>query len=294
MRVLIMGGDGMLGHRLLLHLRDRCHVRATLHRRIESYGDFGIFRATDCYDDVDTQNASRLRWVLHDFRPDFVVNCIGIVKQRDEARLSIPSIETNALFPHVLAREATAVGARIVQMSTDCVFSGQKGNYTEEDIADADDLYGRTKYLGELSLPGCVTLRTSIIGRELSRKRNLLEWFLSQRGQVAGYRKVLFSGFTTVELSRVVERLMVNWPPLPGVYHVSSQPIDKFSLLNLIKDRLNLDIRIQPDDRIVCDRSLDSSRFRQQFGYHPPTWEAMIGELGEDVAQPFYGGTVSR
>jgi dTDP-4-dehydrorhamnose reductase len=167
----------------------------------------------------------------------------------------------------------------MVHMSTDCVFSGKKGNYKETDSADAEDLYGRTKYLGEVSDSRCITLRTSIIGKELSRKQGLLEWFLSQRGSVHGFKNAVFSGFTTLEMSRIIEKILVEYPGKGGLYHVSSAPINKLDLLTLIKRKMGLDIEIIPEEEPRVDRSLDSTRFRTEFNYTPPTWEEMIGEL---------------
>ena len=221
--------------------------------------------------------------MLTDYHPDAVVNAIGIVKQLPEASESIPSIEINALFPHRLALLCKDINARMIHLSTDCVFSGEKGNYKESDISDADDLYGRTKFLGEVTEKHCLTLRTSMIGPELSRKKNLLEWFLSQKGTVNGYKKVIFSGFTTLELSRIIENMILNYPEANGIYHVSSEPISKFDLLSLIKEGLKLSIEIIPDESTVCDRSLDSIKFRREFGYTPPTWGEMVSELCEDI-----------
>ena len=163
-------------------------------------------------------------------------------------------------------------------------FPGTKGNYREEDPSDAVDLYGKSKYLGEVNEQHCITLRTSMIGRELSRKKSLLEWFLAQKGSIKGFKKAIFSGFTTQELSRIIEIILKQNPTASGIYHVSSKPISKYDLLSLIKDRLQLPIKIIPDESFVCDRSLDSSRFRQEFNYNPPTWEKMVEELCEGMS----------
>ena len=172
----------------------------------------------------------------------------------------------------------------MIHLSTDCVFSGKKGNYREDDPSDALDLYGKSKYLGEVNEHHCVTLRTSMIGREIYRKKSLLEWFLAQKGSIKGFKKAIFSGFTTKELSRIIEMILTQYPDASGIYHVSSDPISKFDLLSLIKDGLKLPVEIIPDRSFVCDRSLDSSRFRQEFNYNPPTWEEMIKELCKDIS----------
>ncbi len=283
-RILILGGDGMLGHQLLKHLRSRHDVRVTLRRDLTSYSEFGLFTTGNAYGGVDVRCLGGLMEVLADFHPEAVVNGVGIVKQRPAAKESIPSLEINALFPHKLALVSQAIGARMVHLSTDCVFSGKKGYYEESDLSDAEDLYGRTKYLGEVNASHCLTLRTSMIGRELSRRLNLLEWFLAQRGTVKGFKNAIFSGFTTLEMSRVIEKLLIEHPEASGTYHISSDPISKFDLLMLIKAKMGLPIEVIPDESFRCDRSLDSSKFRKELSYTPPTWEEMIEELIRDIS----------
>lgn len=280
MRILILGGDGMLGHRLLQHFGARHEVHATLRGPLERYAGFGLFHAGNAVGGVDVQDFGTVRTIFAAYRPDAVINATGIVKQRAEAAQALPSIEINALFPHRMAALCADAGTRFVHMSTDCVFSGRKGVYAETDIPDAEDLYGRSKLLGEISEAPCITLRTSIIGRELSRKTGLLEWFLAQRGRtIKGYRRAIFSGFTTHEMARIIDRVLTGSASGHGLYHVSSTAISKFDLLTAIRDRLKLDIAIEPDDNLVCDRSLDSTRFRAAFAYQPPSWETMIDEL---------------
>lgn len=279
MRILVLGGDGMLGHQLLKQLSRAHEVRVTLHRPLSAYAQFGLFNAANARGEVDVRDFSRVVQVHADFQPDAVLNAAGVVKQRVDAKDSILSIEVNSLLPHRLAELCGKAGTRLIHMSTDCVFSGKKGNYSEADAPDAEDLYGRSKLLGEVSGAPCLTLRSSIIGRELSRKTGLLEWFLGERGPVRGFRNVIFSGFTTIEMTRIIERLLTRHPGASGLYHVSSAPISKHDLLVLIRERLELKTDIVPDGDFRCDRSLDSSRFRKAFGYVPPTWEEMVEEL---------------
>jgi len=283
MRILILGGDGMLGHQLFKQLKNNHDVRVTLRQDLAAYKKFKLFSTENTFPGIDVRSLRKLAEVLADFHPDAVVNAVGIVKQLTEASESIPSIEINALFPHRLALLCKEISARMIHLSTDCVFSGKKGNYKESDTSDPDDLYGQTKFLGEVTEKHCLTLRTSMIGQELSRKKNLLEWFLAQNETVQGYRKVVFSGFTTLELSRVIENMILNYPDASGIYHVSSDPISKFDLLSLIKEGLKLPIEIIPDESFACDRSLDSSKFRQEFNYNPPIWEEMVDELCQGI-----------
>lgn len=283
MRILILGGDGMLGHRLLLHLRQRHDVRVTLRGPLADYARHGLFHASNAFDGVDVRIPERIERVVAQFHPEALINATGIVKQRAESKESIVSIEVNALLPHRLAMLCSERGIRLVHMSTDCVFSGKTGNYREEDFPDADDLYGRSKLLGELHEAPCLTLRTSIIGRELSRKTGLLEWFLAQSGSIKGFRNAIFSGFTTNEMARIIERVLTDFPSAHGVYQISSAPISKYELLSLIKSKLGVVTEILPDDAFLCNRSLESIRFRREFGYTPPSWETMIDELAASM-----------
>jgi dTDP-4-dehydrorhamnose reductase len=281
MKVLILGGDGMLGHKLLATLSPDHVVAVTLRQPLPAYEPFGLFNPGNVFPDFDARSAERAVELFARFRPDAVVNCIGIVKQRDEAKDVVASIEINALLPHRLAELCGAAGARLIHIGTDCVFSGRRGGYREADISDAEDLYGRTKYLGEVATPPALTLRTSIIGRELSRKRSLVEWFLAQTGGVRGFRRAIFNGLTTAELSRVIKMVLERFPEAHGLYHVSAEPIDKFSLLHLLREHYRKEIDIAPDETVVIDRSLDSTRFRTEFAYRPPNWPEMIAGLTE-------------
>jgi dTDP-4-dehydrorhamnose reductase len=278
-RILILGGDGMLGHQLLKSLAPRHQVRVTLRQDLESYSSYQLFDKDNAYFGIDVRSFERLAEVVADFRPEAIINAVGIVKQRPTAKESIPSLEINSLLPHRLSVLCKAVGARLVHLSTDCIFSGKKGNYQETDPSDAEDLYGKTKFLGETQDSHCLTLRTSIIGRELSRHKSLLEWFLAQTGTIRGFTKAIYNGFTTLEMSRIIENMLVNHPEASGVYQVSSEPINKYDLLLLFREKLDHMVEIVPDDKFYCDRSLDSTRFRAEFAYTPPTWDAMIEEL---------------
>jgi len=274
----------MLGHRLLREFSPSHETRVTLRQPLEEYRGCGLFDRANSFDQVDARDSVALPGVLDEFRPESVVNAIGVIKQRADAEDSVLSVEVNSLFPHFLARLCESHGARLIHLSTDCVFSGGKGNYSETDVPDPVDMYGFSKLLGEVERPGTITLRTSMIGVELARKTGLVEWFLSQRGKmIKGYRKAIFSGFTTAELARIVGRLLTAHPDATGLYHVSAAPISKFDLLSRLNERLRFDIQIEPDDGFVCDRSLDSRRFQQDFDYTPPSWDKMLDELASEI-----------
>lgn len=279
MRILILGGDGMLGHQLLKYLQPRHETKVTLRQDLNAYFPMGLFHKSNSYDATDIRSFERLVEVFADFQPQAVINAVGIVKQRPDAKESIPSLEINALLPHRLSVLCKGIGARLIHLSTDCVFSGKKGNYLESDPSDAGDLYGKTKYLGEVHEANSLTLRTSIIGRELSRHTSLLDWFLAQTGTVKGFTNAIYTGFTTLEMSRIIEKMLLEFPHASGVYQVSSEPINKYELLLLFREKLGHEIDIISDNTFCCDRSLNSTRFRTEFNYTPPSWSAMIEEL---------------
>ncbi len=231
---------------------------------------------------VDVLARPNFQAVLDDIRPHVVINCIGIIKQLPVAKDPIISITVNSLFPHQLAQACKAIGARLIHISTDCVFAGDKGNYTEDDRPDAIDLYGRSKLLGELDYPPCITLRTSIIGHELKGNHGLVEWFLSQRGKVRGFTRAIYSGFPTIELARIIADYVILNPELTGLYHVSSDPISKYELLKLVAERYGKKIEIEPYADFVLDRSLNSDRFRKATGYKPPSWPELIDMMYRD------------
>ena len=228
---------------------------------------------------VDVENVDHLTRLFAQTRPGVVINCIGLVKQLAEADDPLAAIPINALLPHRLARLCDVAGARLIHMSTDCVFTGAKGMYLEGDASDAKDLYGRSKYLGEVDYPHAVTLRTSIIGHELNSAHGLVGWFLAQHGEVKGFTRAIFSGLPTVELARVIRDFVIPRPELHGVHHVSAQPINKYELLRLVARVYGKTIGVTPDDKLAIDRSLDSSRFRGLTGYAPPAWPELIRSM---------------
>jgi len=228
---------------------------------------------------IDVENHDNLAALFAKVRPDVVINCVGLVKQLSQADDPLSAVPINSMLPHRLARLCALVQARLVHVSTDCVFSGIKGMYVETDAPDARDLYGISKYIGEVDAPHAVTLRTSIIGHELAAPHGLVGWFLAQRSKVKGFRRAIFSGLPTVELVRVVRDVVLRRPELHGVYHVSAAPITKYELLRLIAHEYGKSIEISVDDSVVIDRSLDSSRFQAITGYVPPDWPALIAEM---------------
>ncbi|HWQ43177.1 MAG TPA: SDR family oxidoreductase [Desulfosporosinus sp.] len=289
-KVLILGGSGMLGHTLFRYLSgdSSLDVLATVRSSKELSGWLPTDRLNKVRRDIDIHQTDSLVKVFDEVKPDFVVNCIGIIKQVPEAQDPLVAISTNALLPHRIAMLCSAVGARMIHISSDCVFDGEKGGYLEDDFSNATDLYGRTKFLGEVAYSHCVTLRTSIIGHELKGNYGLVGWFLSKEEKVHGFRKVIYSGFSTVELSRIIHDYVIPNPEISGLYHVSSNPISKYELLKLIAVQYGKKIVIEPEDSFRLDRSLDSSRFRSLTGYNPPTWTEMVRGMYNDYLQGPY------
>lgn len=283
MRILLLGGSGMLGHRLWMNLRKEHEVWVTVRTNGSEFPDAPEFPKQYVRPMVDALYFDQVIRAMASIQPDLVINCIGLIKQQGHiARDPLLSISINAMLPHRVSMLCRTAKIRLIHISTDCVFSGKKGSYLESDQSDAEDLYGRTKFLGEVTYPHCVTLRTSIIGRELKSHLGLIEWFLAQQGSIQGYTRAIYSGFTTDELSRIIMRCVIPNTALSGLYHVSSEPISKYDLLLLARDAFKKQIEIQPDDTVVSDRSLISTRFRETTGYHPPAWRDMIAEMAEN------------
>jgi dTDP-4-dehydrorhamnose reductase len=280
MKVLIFGGSGMLGHKLYQVLSRKSDTYVTVRKNVNYCEKYSLFNPKYTIMDVSVENFNSIVDAIDKSQPEVVVNCIGIVKQSNLVNNPIASISVNSLFPHQLAELCLSKGIRVIQISTDCVFSGNKGNYNEDDIPDATDIYGRTKYLGELNNEGCLTIRTSMIGRELATSHGLLEWFLRQRGKtVSGYSNAIFSGLTTDCLSDVIAMIISKNKELSGVWHIASEPINKYDLLTLIRKIYGLGTEIKRDETVVYNRSLDCSRFREETGFVAPSWVEMIDRM---------------
>lgn len=283
-RVLILGGSGMLGHKLVQRLGSRFETWATVRGDSPSPAASRILDGSRTVTDVRVEALESVARALDQSGATTVVNAVGIIKQLDAAKAAVPSIRVNSLFPHELAAMCAERDARLVHISTDCVFSGERGGYLEDDLPDARDLYGRSKLLGEVvDAPNAITLRTSIVGRELQGALGLFEWFLSQRGgRVRGFSRAIFSGVTTAVLAELIGDLIERPEQLSGLWQVSAAPIDKLTLLIELRDALGIEVEIEPDDSLVIDRSLDSSRFRDETGWTPPAWETMLADLASD------------
>lgn len=290
-RVLILGATGALGHVMLTWLsgREGLEVFGTVRDQEQAGRWFSPDLLNKCLGNVDAFNFNSLIHALATVKPEVVVNCIGIVKQSHLSADPVMSISINSLFPHRLAVACRLGGIRLIQMSTDCVFDGVRGNYREEDPANAVDIYGRTKALGEVTSGGCLTVRTSIICHELRGKLGLLEWFLAQKNQVRGFTRAIFSGFPMITFAKILEEYLLGDLGLTGLYHISAEPIAKYDLLKLVAKQYGKQIDIIPDDNLQVDRSLDSSAFRKITGYTPPSWPELVAEMHQHyLSSTFY------
>ena len=276
----------MLGHKLWQISSERFDTFATVRQDHPNLVEDGRFDPARLRIGVNAQDIETVKQVIEEISPDVIVNCIGVVKQLPSATDPVLTIQVNSLFPHQVAQLSKDYAARLIHLSTDCVFSGRKGMYTENDTPDPTDLYGRSKLLGEVIQQGSLTIRTSMIGREVTKKVGLLEWFLSKDGQrIDGFENVIFSGLSTIALARIIQRVCSDFKNLSGLYHVSSYPINKYELLARLRDKLSLSTDIKAAKQPYSDRSLDSSKFWLGTGLPKPVWEDMLDELATDMAQ---------
>jgi len=283
MKIIVLGATGMLGHKIIQTLNHEHEVIGTTRNDEKEYRCHPILGNFNLIGNIRSEETQKIKKIITTIKPDVIINCIGIVKQLPNANDPFHSIMVNSLFPHQLEQYSDEAGSRLIHFSTDCVFAGKKGNYKESDPSDAEDLYGRTKFLGEVDYPNSLTIRTSIIGREINSKNGLLEWFLSNKGQrVKGYARVFFSGLTTDALSNVISKIIKDFDYLHGVWQVSSEPISKYNLLKKINDKYDLNISIIPDYDYNSNRILDGSRFIKTTNIKIPNWDKMIDDMYKD------------
>lgn len=283
MKVLIFGGNGMLGHKLVQRFHSNFDIWATVRGRSSDFGAFGFIDPERIVGSVDVEDIGSVRRALEIAKPQVVINAVGIIKQLPSSKDVIKTLEINSIFPNRLAELSREYGFRLICISTDCVFNGETGFYAEDSVPNAYDLYGKSKNLGEVVSENCLTLRTSIIGRELGTSHSLVDWFLNNNGKsVKGFVNAIYSGFPTIVFADIIASLITDHPNLQGLYHVSSEPINKFDLLHLIKKYYKAEIEIEAFEDFRIDRSLDSSRFRNETGFVPLDWNEMIRIMAED------------
>ncbi len=285
MRVVVLGASGLIGHKLFQTFTDRfdqCY--AVLHRDKNIFADCGLFNTDKVIDKVDATDFDHLQGVLHAVDPDVILNCVGITKRKPAVNDPIEAITTNCLLPHRLAQWGKNNDARVIHFSTDCVFNGELGNYNEQSDTTGEDAYGKTKALGEIRYPHSLTIRSSFIGRELSEKSELLEWFLAQRGgAIRGFTKAWYSGVSTIQMCRVIGDIIENHQDLGGLYQLAMpEPISKYDLLQLANKAFDAKVDIEPDDSFEIKPTLDGSKLKAAINVELPSWESMMTELAAD------------
>ena len=284
MKILIIGGSGELGHIL-------CKSFSKNHKVFSLMRENSKLRNINFFDNVISENRCTFLESFENFEfvkseikkinPDFAINCVGVVKHK---KICIEgNIETeyiNSTFPHLLAETCIDNNIRLIHFSTDCVFSGKRGDYSESDTPDPIDYYGKSKLLGEVNLPNILTIRSSFIGPSLLNNTGLFEWVKKQKNQtIYGYKNAIYSGFTTIAFSKILIKIVENHPDLEGLFHISSEPISKFDLIHSLNEKFKLNIEIRPDNTFLCDRSLNSTAFRDKTNIFIPSWKEMIDEL---------------
>jgi dTDP-4-dehydrorhamnose reductase len=289
MKILILGGTGMLGYSVFKTcIHRKIDVKAIVRNDYPLREVLGTSVADYTFSIDDVKCTAELEKIILFYRPDYLINCVGIVKQSTLSQDYYESIAINSLLPHQLEKMGQQFGFRLIHISTDCVFNGRKGMYTENDISDAEDLYGRTKFLGEVGYGRGITIRTSIVGHEIrGQHHGLIDWFLAQHGEVEGYTKAIFSGLTTAELSKVILDIVIPADLPAGVYQVAAQSISKYELLQLVAKVYNKEIQIIPSEKVIINRSLSGENFRHLTGYTSPIWETMIQDMNIEFTTIF-------
>ena len=283
MKIIVLGANGLIGStifRVLSEVSDYIVHGTVRHKSHQSI--FPLAIASNIISNIDVLDDYAIADILHEYRPNVVINCVGLTKNRPNADSPLIVLPINSLFPHKLVKLSKLVGSRVIHISTDCVFSGSKGFYSESDYPDAPDLYGVSKSLGEVNYSNAITIRTSVIGHEKESSKGLLEWFLSQKSTCKGFNRAIFSGIPTVVLAKIIRDYILKDEGMTGLYHLAAEPIDKLSLLELIASIYNKNIKIWTDDSFVIDRSLNAEKFSQATGYITPSWDLMLREMYND------------
>lgn len=284
MRILILGVSGLIGHKLFQELSADFEVFGTLHKSKNYYGNISLFSEPNIIETVNVAEFELLKGILCAINPDVIINCVGITKRKVEINDPLTALSINSVFPHKLADWTRNSGKRIIHFSTDCVFDGNVGNYNESSLTTAEDIYGRTKALGEIKYSHTLTIRSSFIGQELFGKTELLEWFLSQKGKkVKGFRNTFYSGVSTIFMARVVRNIILNYSNLSGLYHLAPEkPISKYDLICIAKEAYNVNVDIIPEDEHVHFPTLDGSKLRSEINLRIPSWQEMMIELSSN------------
>ena len=291
--ILIIGSSGMLGGAILRYLSETgVYNLFALSRSLvysNSFSDPSIkfIQLSNFEDHVKLQS------IINRIKPDIVINCAGLIKQISQSVSSSQMISINSTFPHVLATLCDQFDIRFIHFSTDCVFSGAKSSaYVETDPSDANDLYGKSKYLGECTnsiYKNSLTLRTSIIGHGIVPNNSLIDWFLScdPSTSISGFKNAIFSGLPTVEIASILHNYVLRCEKhLSGLFHLSAAPISKYKLLSLVADIYSFPVDIIPTPTPVINRALCSHLFASSTGYTAPSWATLIYNMRASYEPP--------
>lgn len=271
--VLILGGNSMIGNQLFKFL---------LKKGIKTFRTLKNIKKNDIFSFQynPLKNFNGILKILKETQPDYIINSIGITKFRKEIKCYKSTIFLNSIYPHKLSFLCFKNKINLIHLSTDCVFSGNNGNYLDNDFPDSEDWYGISKALGEIrGMRNCLTLRTSFIGYEINNKKGFFEWILNSKKKIQGFRKAIYTGFTTVELSKIIYEIIRRRFFLSGLYNVSSYKINKYQLIKTIINVFGLRIKLIANNKFTCDRSLNSKAFFKKIKYKVPTWNKMIKEI---------------
>ena len=289
MKILILGADGMLGHKLFQLLgMDYPETFGTISGKssIYPYSGISFFHTDKVIPEVNMLDFGQIEHIINQLNPDYIINCLRVATHGDETAPPLQTITVNSLLPHQLAEVAKKNGARMIHFSSDCVFNGKQGMYTEEDPPNATHIYGQTRLLGEVFADNVLVLRGSVIGRELIQHSSLLDWFLRQQGsEINGFTHAIYSGLSSVETVRVVQMIISIKPSLTGLYHIASKPINKYNLLKLAQKNFGIKVTIHKQNKYFVNRSLAAEKIKYALGYVAPSWSSMMKELAEENEQ---------
>jgi len=277
MRIYILGISGMLGSKLFKEfLKKNYKIKGSTRVIPKHFLNYKNYIDSN----LDIFDIQKLKEKINKFKPNLIINCVGIIKQKISKTNEKNIFYINSIFPHELYKISNIIKARLIHFSTDCVFDGKKGNYDDKNETNANDIYGFSKALGELSYDNSITLRTSIIGHELSSKKSLLDWFLHlNKKNCYGYTKAYFSGLPTIEIFNFIQKFLLKKKKISGIYNLSSSRISKYNLLKKISKVYSKNINIIKNNKLKIDRSLNSKKLKKLVDYKCPPWNILIKNM---------------
>jgi len=284
LKILILGAGGMLGHKLYQTLsKTYDDVIPVFRKNKEHYHKFNLYKPEKMIGNTDVTDQSKLLAVLNSVKPDIICNCIGKTTRKINSEDSQSVIYLNSFLPHFISKWSSENNSYFIHFSTDCVFSGKNGPYKPNDFRDSRDLYGLSKILGETNSKYGLTIRTSIVGREIENQTEFFEWIFSSKNKsVSGYKNVFYSGVTTNYLSEVVAQLITKDSKSHGLLQVASPPISKLNLIKKVNSLFGLGMKINTDASKVSNKILSPVKFTITSGIKTQTWDEMLNTLKKE------------